>query len=604
MSWGDDREALERAFTLTPDDFGVILQARGQPHRLERALLLSWMRVERTLVSDVATLPPPVIAYVARQLELTPDVLHGYRHHQQTRTDAVAAIRDYLGVRPLTAQDEERLRDLLAAKVAHTGHTAALVQAAEDWLIQEDRLRPTGETTIERLVYAVRARAEEALFARIAAQLTPAQRKQLDALCQTEGRVSALAGFVTAPRTASVQAITAECERLQRMRAVQVEPLDWGDITLNRLRQWAAIVRRLSAQALRRCSEAKRYTVLLAFLVVRCEEITNIIVEMFDTLIGRTFDHSDEGVATTKAQRAQLLHDSARHLRKMYDILIDEAIPDERVRSALFRYLPRERWVAQNTLYDAFERGEVEVLFSLLGRRFSHVRAFAPTVLRTLQLSSPREDHPLLAGLATLSALEGKTGRASQVPDDAPLSFVPPKWKAAVQRQGSIHRQAWEMTLLHEVRGALRSGDLTVVGSRRYAAWDSDLYARAAWAERRSAWYAETGVPEDGAVYLAQLKDELHTLTRDVARRMPRNTTVRVEHERLHIDVLERVEVPPEVERTRSDLLSHLPQPGLPDVLLEVDRWTHFSDAFFHLTSRRPRRRIWCTRCARCFSPP
>jgi len=589
MTWGDEREALDRSFTLSPDDFPLILAARGLPQRLERALMLSWMRVERTLVTDVTTLPPAVIAAVAQQLDLTAEVLDGYRSHQQTRTEAAQAIRAHLGVRPFSRADRARITTLLMSKVPHTGHTTALTQAAEDWLVREGVLRPVGETTITRLVYAARVTAERQLFVRIAGQLTPEQIDRLDALCQTGGHASPLAQLVAPPRKTSAKALRHECDRLRAIRSVMVDDLDWGDVTMNRLRQWAAIVRRLSAQALRRYDDAKRYTYLLAYLIVRAEELTNGIVEMFDILVGRVFERSDQQADETKVQRANFLQESARHLRRVSDIITDDAIPDGQVRAALFRYLPRERWTEQRSLYDAFERGEVAVLFSLLQRRFTHVRAFAPAVLATLQLDSPRTQNPLLDGLHTLEQLTGKRGRAAQVPTAATVDFVPAKWKSAVAQPTGINRQAWELTLLHEVRNALRSGDLTVAGSRRYAAWDNDLYTREAWAARRGAWYAENGLPSDGALYVAQLRAELDHLAQTVARRIPRhNTAVQIVRDQLVLTPLEKLTPPPEVEQARHALLTPLPHPGLPDLLQEVDRWTHFTDAFFHLTPRRP----------------
>jgi hypothetical protein len=307
MRWEDDPDTLERLFALEPDDYQLILQARGFAHRLERALLLTWMRVEHVQVRDVTMLPTAVIATVARQLDLAPTVLAGFRSHQQTHTDAVSAVRDYLDMRAFTRADEDALKAMLLGAVAHTGHAAALQQTADDWLAERGVLRPAGETTIERLIYATRASAEEALFGAVAAQLSPTQRMRLDELCHSDGQESLLARFTRPARNASAPAILQECARLQEMRARLVDSIDWSEITLNRLRQWAAIVRRLSAQALRRYGAEKRAALLLAFLLVRCEEVTNIIVEMFDILVGRVFDKSDAEVANTKAQQAQIL---------------------------------------------------------------------------------------------------------------------------------------------------------------------------------------------------------------------------------------------------------------------------------------------------------
>jgi hypothetical protein len=69
------------------------------------------------------------------------------------------------------------------------------VDAAEDWLVREGVLRPSGETTIERMVYAARAQAEGRMFADIVGQLGQGKREGLDALCAPTG--------ATAPSPAS-----------------------------------------------------------------------------------------------------------------------------------------------------------------------------------------------------------------------------------------------------------------------------------------------------------------------------------------------------------------------------------------------------------------
>ena len=77
--------------------------------------------------------------------------------------------------------------------MAHSGSTAALLDAAEDWLVRQGFLRPTGESTIERLLYSARAAAEEELFAFMAGQLTESQGDSLDELCRTNGQDSEVA---------------------------------------------------------------------------------------------------------------------------------------------------------------------------------------------------------------------------------------------------------------------------------------------------------------------------------------------------------------------------------------------------------------------------
>jgi len=97
----------------------------------------------------------------------------------------------------------------------------------------------------------------------------------------------------------------------------------------------------------------------------------------------------------------------------------------------------------------------------------------------------------------------------------------------------------------------------------------------------------ESGLPEDGGLYVARQVEELDTVTRDVARRLPANADARVVKGKIALSALEKVELPQQAVEARRDLLALLPRVGLPELLMEVDRWTGYTLALTHLTGRR-----------------
>ncbi|HEY8745645.1 MAG TPA: DUF4158 domain-containing protein, partial [Chloroflexota bacterium] len=351
-------ETLEQVFALTREDLRLVLTARRPENRLGLALVLLWTRAERQLPGELTALPATVIVVVARQLGLAPALVQQYGQRPATRSAHAAQVCAHLGVRPFSAVEERRLRRYLQVKVAQTGNLAVL--------------RPGGGTTLDRLVTGVRGETEEALFRQVAAPLGDAARAQLDQLCCTDAGTSVLADLATPPRQASAVAIRQECRRLAQLRAAVPSVIPWEAVTANRRRQWAAIVRRLSAQAVRRYPPEKRATLLLAFLEVRAEEVTDDLIEMYDAVLSGIFADSRAEVAAVQLAHAQEQVDVLRDFRAIAEVLLDPAIAAEEVRPEAFRRVPRHRVSAFMEGSAPPDHGDGPAFFAALRRHFRH----------------------------------------------------------------------------------------------------------------------------------------------------------------------------------------------------------------------------------------
>ena len=136
------------------------------------------------------------------------------------------------------------------------------------------------------------------------------------------------------------------------------------------------------------------------------------------------------------------------------------------------------------------------------------------------------------------------------------------------------------------LRDGLRSGDVHVPGSRRYADPASFLLTPQQWEPQRLEFCHVTGKPASAAEALALANDELHAALADLEAQLARGGgpgEVRLGADgELVIPPLTAEDVPAEAEALRDELGAMLPRVPIASVLVDVDARTGFTDHLVH----------------------
>ncbi len=247
-------------------------------------------------------------------------------------------------------------------------------------------------------------------------------------------------------------------------------------------------------QALERAPEERRYPILVAFLWHAHEEITDEAIEMFDAMLADFYRRAGNDLHMLRKDAARATNELVRHFDSIGRMLLDPGIPDDRLREMIRRYLPDERLREKLEVSERLVRPLDDNYFDLLAQRYTYIRSFSPRLLSSFVFRSNLRHDPLLDAVDLLRRLDGYGKR--KVPWGAPLDFVGPKWRPyVVDDESRIDRRYYEMCVLWELRGALRSGDVWVEGSRRYADPESYLIPRERWSSRAGG--ASRGVAPD-----------------------------------------------------------------------------------------------------------
>jgi TnpA family transposase len=375
-------EALSRYFLLSSDDLAQIKQCRGSANRLGFALHLVLLRFLHVTLPTFERVPDAIIHFVSLQLDITPMALVTYPLRPQTRDDHLAQIRGYLGLRAYTAADAEELRAYLVQRAQHRDDASILLAEAEDWLRRSRILFPA-LSTLQRLIGEARNRADDELEQIVVRQLKSAQADALDTLLdRSQGRRgSTFAWLKEATPQASVAAIQELLQKRAVIQATGVRAVDLSALNRNRVRQLAQLGTTYLATALKRFADGKRQSILVALLQDRDLAVTDDIVEMLDVLIGRIFTHAEQDRDTLFKQQGKQINANLLLFRRVAQMLLDPAIPDDRVRAQTFEAIPKAQLQQAYDNSAALVQPDDYNVFAFLAPRYSHLRAFFTDVI-------------------------------------------------------------------------------------------------------------------------------------------------------------------------------------------------------------------------------
>ena len=179
-----------------------------------------------------------------------------------------------------------------------------------------------------------------------------------------------------------------------------------------------------------------------------------------------------------------------------------------------------------------------------------YIRQFAPSFLISFHFHSNHQLDGLLEAISLLRNLDAI--RKRKVPETTSIKFVPSKWKDyVVNEEGKIVRKYYELCALWQLRGALRSGNVWLKHSRKYANPESYLIPTAQWASLKSEVCQLVQVSESGIHTVEAKIKELERLLLEFDTSFLDNEQVRIEKDKLVVTPLSAESVPPSTTQLR-----------------------------------------------------
>lgn len=577
---------LARHYTFTTEDLAVIQQRRGDHNRLGFGVQLAYLRFPGRPLGPGEQVPTAILAYLAAQLAVDPAVMAHYaRDRDATRREHLLEIQAVFQFRPFTPWVYRELARWLQPIALRTDAGVALVAALIDEMRARKIVAPA-LSTLERLAWEVRRRARLQVFTQLADSLTPAERQHLDQLLiPPPGRSQTqLAWLRQPPGPPTPGQFLKLIERLIFIRSLQLNGDVVRQIHQNRVLQLAREGMRTTPQHLQRFDAQRRYAILVAFLLDTAATLTDAALVMHDRILGSIFNQVKRDHAAQFQASGTTMKEQVRRFVHVGKALIAARATDSDP------YLALEAVMDWTTFLTTVAEAEQVIQplatdeYDLLDDHYSQVRRYAPTLLETFTFKGAPASQSLLAALDLLKRMNA--GELKKVPPFTPLAFVKPRWEEHVCTVKGVDRHYYELCALTELRNGLRSGDVWVVGSRQFRAFEDYLLPEAAWQTLKTAGPLPLPVPTDFATYLAERQEALHTQLQTVATLAAEQALpdVKLSNGKLSIARLQKA-VPDGVDEFVRRAYALVPRIKLTDLLIEVDASTGFSRHFTHLRS-------------------
>jgi len=587
-------EQRARYFHLDDTDRRLIATKRRDYNRLGFALQLGTVRFLGTFLPNPIEVPPGVIAYVARQLEIADwSSLPQYMGRPTTRSSHVQEIRAAYGYRDFHDQPGHfrLVRWLYTRAWLSTERPSVLFDLATAWLVQHKIVLP-GATTLARLIARIRDRADQRLWRLLASLPDQQQRERLLALLQTgeEENVTPLDRLRRGPTRLSGPELVRALRRLEEVRALEIRDIDLSNIPAARVNALARYAIGSWASSIARLRPDRRIATLLAF-AHQLEAISqDDALDLLDQLVTDKFNQAVKEGQQERLQTLAHFDAAASRLREACLMLLDENLWGTELHHVIFGRISREELVQATHVVGERSASRPPHHYDQLLKSYRSIRRFMPALLKAIAFQGTASSRALLNAWEFLYRLDHEDPKPHM--EEAPQDIVHGSWRSLVfGGDARIDRRYYTFCVLQQLQENLHRRDAFVVPSHRWYDPRAQLLQGQAWESARARVCRTLGWSTDGKAEVTRLSQIVDEAYRRTAARFAQNPAAHIENkngrDRLVLTPLSKLEEPETLITLRQQVADLLPSANLPDVMLEIHRLTGFGDEFTHLTEHQ-----------------
>ena len=596
---------LETYWSFSSEECKLLPQ-RDASSRLGVAASLKFFQLEGSFPSSGRDIPAVALHYMAKQLDVEPNVIAAYDWQGRTGKRYRGRLRTALGIRSATAEDFKAVETWLHEEVVPWDHHPRHLQDAVLRWYRRRQIEPPTAGRIERLVRSAIRTHEATIYEETVAKLVPSIRHAMDALLDlslasddhetqegSDWRSTSFSVLKTDPGRVSLKSVLRELEKLRQIEALALPDDLFAAIQPTILRQYRLRAAAEPPREMRLHPAPIRYTLLAAFCWQRRQEIIDGLVDLLIQIVHRISVRAEKKVVEELVGDLQKVHGKTTLLFKMAEAALDH--PEGVVKEVLYPVVSEQTLANLVKEYRAHGPTYRRHVYTILRASYSgHYRRMLPPLLDALAFRANTAAHrPIIAALALIKAHRDSRKQHFMVDGTVPIDgVIPPHWRELVLEHDAsgtirVNRINYEISALHSLREGLRCKAIWVVGADRFRNPADDLPAD--FDVQRTTYYAALQQPESAEDFIAGVRHAMEEALGRFHDGLPHNPKVTLHTQgknRIKLSPLEPQPEPANILRLKAELMSRWPMTSLLDVLKETDLRVGFSDALHSVASR------------------
>ena len=567
---------VQQYFRLSQLDVAALSERFRADRRPGAAVLLLFMRASGRPLDRFTALPKALLYQVGEALDIRAPTIASLRSmyaRRQTLYEHQLWLKGYLGLNDVDQAASDRLVTHLSAQAREAISVDELVVAANCWLYEQKLVIPA-DRQVRDLARKCYATAEAAILKLVSATIPD----QTIARCRSAvfglhggGSMTALEWLKSPSKRHSPTTLAETLEKLAFLKDLGASTWAFESIPLEKQRGYAQALQARRPAKTRELSPASQSIELVFFLRITLLELTNSVIYQAGRRVSDLVRQAYDKTLARQARSAAEYRDRLVSVKMLVD---DVGRPAEE-RLAAIGALVADMGLPPVSSHAANVR-------QLLTDESSRIRALLSS-LQDLDFKGRSNDNSLklLASLKEIYA-----GKLNELPQDQAFPVDKP-WRDLV---GDPDRgralKALEACAMVGLRKGLRRGSVWIDHSFSYRERDQMLIPPADWATERKRHLSVLGLPAEADAFLEPLLKNIQAGLAAVAEAKQQGKLTIDARSMLHIPALQALPEEVDPKRTRDLMFKEIGDVQFPDLLLEMDAQTNFSEI---LLARRAR---------------